>query len=341
MRNARIVSIVTALAAGFCLLGAGSALAVSGECVNCHTMHQTDGSGNPLSGTSTALLNKADCYACHSGSTGSAPKVDKSTSVSAGGSFYWVDQGDDTVGHNVAYLTNNTDGTLSAPPGFGSGEAAPDGSVPFGGSYTGQALTCAGTNGCHGTHSISSDMAAMQGAHHDNASGAVDAALGSSPGQSYRFLKGIKGYEDPDYETSTGHNRYYGVDGGGSTQTISAFCGQCHGQFHGGSTDTGDLANGWIRHPTDLDLSSANGSEYVVTAYNMLVPLASENLNAGDSVDSSTTKNQIVTCLSCHRAHGSDQPDLLRWTYSDMVAGTTTAAAGTGCFYCHTTKDGI
>ncbi|BCA79359.1 cytochrome c3 family protein [Desulfuromonas sp. AOP6] len=334
-KNMKIVLLAGCLS----FIASGTAFAVSGPCVNCHTMHQTDGSGNVMSGASTALLNKADCYACHSGASGGAPKVDKQTNISAGGSFYWVDQGVDTVGHNVAYLTNNTDGILTAPPGFGSGEAAPDTSVPFGGTYTNQALTCAGTTGCHGTHSIASDMAALQGAHHSNASGAVDAALDALPGDSYRFLKGIKGYEDPEYEVGTGHNRYYGVDGGGDNQTISALCARCHGQFHG---DAETYADGWIRHPTDLDLSSAFGSEYVVTAYDKNVPLGSSVVAMSDSVDSTTNSNQVVTCLSCHRAHGSDQPDLLRWAYTDMVAGTSDAAiAGTGCFYCHTTKDGI
>ncbi|MCP3178278.1 MAG: cytochrome c3 family protein [Desulfuromonadales bacterium] len=334
----KIVKIVL-LAGGLSFVAAGTAFAVSGACVNCHTMHQTDGSGNVMSGASTALLNKADCYACHSGASGGAPKVDKQTNISAGGSFYWVDLGDDSLGHNVAYLTNNSDDTLTSPPGFGSGEVAPDGSTPFGGTYTDQPLTCAGTTGCHGTHSIASDMAALQGAHHSNAAGALDAATAALPGDSYRFLKGVKGYEDPEYETGTGHNRYYGVDGGGDNQTISALCARCHGQFHG---DTETYANGWIRHPTDLDLSSAFGSEYTVTAYNKTVPLGSSVVAASDVVVSTATDDyEVVTCLSCHRAHGSDQPDLLRWVYSDMVAGTETAAAGTGCFYCHTTKDGI
>jgi predicted CXXCH cytochrome family protein len=49
----------------------------------------------------------------------------------------------------------------------------------------------------------------------------------------------------------------------------------------------------------------------------------------------------IVLCLSCHRAHGSAHDDLLRWDYAGMQAGTTGAEAGSGCFICHTTKDGV
>ena len=45
----------------------------------------------------------------------------------------------------------------------------------------------------------------------------------------------------------------------------------------------------------------------------------------------------IVMCLSCHRAHGSPENDLLRWDYSSIQAGTGTN--DNGCFVCHTTKN--
>jgi len=48
----------------------------------------------------------------------------------------------------------------------------------------------------------------------------------------------------------------------------------------------------------------------------------------------------MVICLSCHRAHASDQPDMLRWDYNLMIVDRTGPAAGTGCFKCHTDKDG-
>ena len=46
----------------------------------------------------------------------------------------------------------------------------------------------------------------------------------------------------------------------------------------------------------------------------------------------------IVTCISCHRAHGTPYADLLRWDYSNNCnAGSDNADCG--CFQCHTTKD--
>jgi predicted CXXCH cytochrome family protein len=68
-------------------------------------------------------------------------------------------------------------------------------------------------------------------------------------------------------------------------------------------------------------------------------PVVPENSSSTVTPNDDTTENgAIVMCLSCHRAHGSDQPDLLRWAYAGMQAGTGTA--DTGCFVCHTTKNG-
>ncbi|MBU0682021.1 MAG: hypothetical protein KKD73_11440, partial [Proteobacteria bacterium] len=44
--------------------------------------------------------------------------------------------------------------------------------------------------------------------------------------------------------------------------------------------------------------------------------------------------------LSCHVAHASAYPDMLRWDYNNMIAETNDPQQkDTGCFICHTTKD--
>ena len=161
-------------------------------------------------------------------------------------------------------------------------------------------------------------------------------------------------------------------------KTISYLCAECHGNFHSGtdiiynSTTIAD-ANPWLRHPTDFslqttaadteyrDYANASGTLYATgtSAYNYIAPLASANVSAGDDNNkkaSTTTPptgaisdpfavadNDIVTCLSCHRAHGSAYADLLRWDYTDMQAGSggdgVNKFANKGCFACHTTKD--
>jgi len=81
--------------------------------------------------------------------------------------------------------------------------------------------------------------------------------------------------------------------------------------------------------------------EYGSYAVNMQAPVGSKLISdayvrATQSVNNAD--DAIVTCISCHRAHGSQYADLLRWDYATMTAhnGTT---GNVGCFQCHTSKD--
>ena len=141
-----IVFLVVVLTYGF-------ADAISGQCSNCHTMHNSqdggyvvqtyNGSGGLDSGVSTPqdYLLVADCIGCHTGPSGDvdatnsfgAPIVLHITCPSgqqgggytlAGGDFCFVASGissrDDTFGHNVEGLAAS-DGNVSptnTPPGF-------------------------------------------------------------------------------------------------------------------------------------------------------------------------------------------------------------------------------
>lgn len=363
---------------------------VNGQCSDCHTMHNSQDGAEVVSGLNRSLT-KGDCIGCHTGDNaagGNIPYVNNSsieygpdydssgvltnaeaTNSLAGGTFSNM-TGNDSYGHNVVGLSS-ADGVLGqTPPGWIATGFPAEGGSSVGDNWTTQQLTCAGTNGCHGSHDNADDFADVRGAHHGDDS-TID---GSTVAQSYRFLRGILGHEDADWErtvSSSDHNAYYGVDRtststtGIDTQTISYLCAECHGLFHsndGSTTGSGiihngptiDNANPWLRHPTDFALSSTDaGSEYldyadadgslaaesgVTAAYNFIAPLAS----ATSSVESNPfndTDNDIVTCLSCHRAHGSSYPDALRWDYTAMVAGTSSGFDNKGCFACHTTKD--
>ena len=376
----------------FLLWGGGICYAaISGVCSNCHTMHNSQGgdgevetySGGSLLTQQTTPQNqllKASCIACHAGSsgatndhgapivvhTGSAPGGQGASYTLAGGDFWWVATGlgyathGDAYGHNVAGISA-VDATLTeTPPGFDTG-ATPgilgDGSIANGGSW-GTQLTCAGMYGCHGSHAYTDADTAIAGAHHGNTGGTSaqvsSAAIASSVGASYRFLGGIWGLENSNWnfgETIANHNEYYGIAAPSATygikNTISYSCAQCHGTFHDSDT-IGGTSSPWTRHPTDLVLPNTTGKEYsdynpdAANVYSLVAPVAR---GAVPALSSSTVQvdgiadadGAIVMCLSCHRAHGSPEPDLLRWTYSGIQAGS--GITDTGCFICHTTKN--
>ncbi|MFC1513206.1 cytochrome c3 family protein [Thermodesulfobacteriota bacterium] len=60
---------------------------------------------------------------------------------------------------------------------------------------------------------------------------------------------------------------------------------------------------------------------------------------AWETPDNPVRSKAVVMCLSCHRAHGSEYPDMLRWDYNTMIVNDEQGATGTGCFVCHSSKD--
>jgi predicted CXXCH cytochrome family protein len=325
-------------------------------------MHNSqNGLSTVVSGPTPSLLNN-NCVGCHSGTNAGngtpfvfntgAPiygetGTENSTTTLAGGSFYWVNDaaGGDAAGHNVEGLAS-ADATFPTPPGFGSGFAAADGTlVGNGGGWPANTqVTCAGVYGCHGTHDQVDDVQAVKGGHHSAAHGSV--VPGSSPtsADSYRMLVGIAGYEDSDWEYtvsdgSIDHNQYKGVDGpiGTDTSTIGYLCGECHGQFHQNTNSSSP----WLRHPTDFDMANSTRADYAAynggtganNPYSVITPVASVSINAPLSVVTPDTANDdtIVTCISCHRAHGTPYYKSLRWDYANGIGGY--------CTNCHTSKN--
>lgn len=353
MKKISLLSVLLSMV--FMLFAAGNLFALSGPCVDCHTMHNSqDGAVMGEATPSDALLLASSCSGCHARAgvvndgTNSIPQIDGSTygtNTLAGGSFYWVSFSGDAYGHNVEDFGDAVDATLGEdPPGwdpaYGVALSAPN--------WGTNQLTCAGVYGCHGDHTVTDKFGAVQGAHHY--SGATNLAV---TGGSYRFLLGIAGIEDADWEYTTSvtdHNVYQGTDRtGGSaddTSSISYFCAKCHGDFHASAdvnADTSTMSNPWLRHPTDIDMV-ALGGEYAgyggLDGYVVEAPVALSTLAAPTAT--SYDAEAVVTCLSCHRPHGSDQLDLLRWDYTTMTVGALGGAGGgEGCFHCHTSKDGV
>lgn len=300
------------------------------RCDTCHTMHNSQGGNLNINGIGVqgALLGST-CYGCHTGVNGAVaglhtpyifstgkpnygdPGFETGTEplhdTLAGGSFWWVGQGsaNDLKGHNV-----NIPGVTVGFP----------------------ALSCAGVNGCHGDLSRDNETAAMSQSHHAPTS---QYKSGSTLASSYRFLNGIAGYEDQDYEltlTSSDHNQYKGnATNPTDTTTLDSFCVRCH---------SGVLHGPWNGHPSSYDLGGvAHASDYGTQGgnpagtYNIEIPLGSTDVSApkGTVTLGAPVGDAIVVCISCHRAHGSPYDNNLRWDYKNVIPGS----ADDLCLVCH------
>ncbi|VAW39779.1 hypothetical protein MNBD_DELTA04-1467 [hydrothermal vent metagenome] len=369
-RHRHCLLVLATLGSLFSLAFAGAAFAaITGPCSECHTMHNSQ-NNQPMTFNSSATPNdtllKATCYGCHAQGGASAlvtvgvdtiPQVFHTDTIDlAAGNFAYItglkgSGASDSKGHNISDLTG-IDNTLSVPPGLIDGNHPP---------ITTSELSCAGDYGCHGNRqSFDPDYQGIRGAHHTNLGGSLDpAATDKDAGHSYRFLVGVKGYEDPDWQytkSATDHNEYFGrstpIQLGCSTTschgyggvrppdgTMSQFCATCHGNFHTLATPSSngigpDAISPFIRHPTDLSLP-ATGEYAAYTTYNVNVPIARITVPTAPS-GTVTPGSDAVMCLSCHFAHAGNYPEMLRWDYTTMIAG---GGGSGGCFVCHSTKN--
>lgn len=345
---------------------------VSGPCVSCHTMHNSQNNASMMYAGQTGpveYLLRGNCLGCHGQGTGanivsSIPQVRHSNATDlAGGNFGYItalkarDAADagatsSTVGHNVIDFTGFTEATLTAPPGDENATGV-----------TNANFTCAGQFGCHGNRLTAGSMAAIKGAHHANDAvlkfGTIsEAGQGGTTALSYRFLLGVKGGEETNWmgiaPSNTVHNEYKGAIDRGTESTISSpgggtisgLCAECHGTFHG--TGVGDIgtAEPWLRHPTDIVMPVTGEYQYYNSStgggaaanYNIDAPVARVTItNSIVSTTTPGTNNSIVMCLSCHKAHATANADILRWNYEDISAGG--GQSNTRCFICHTQKD--
>lgn len=322
---------------------------VSGPCVNCHTMHNSQGGTQPttwdLGVNPRGSLVANSCLGCHT-TDGSDPRpttgglyVKSSTSGAftdnnclSGGFFPYTDESSDNHASKAHSL-----GSKAAPAGYS------------GSWYEGttNGLTCAGTNGCHGLQTEDDESTAIKGGHHgENIFRILYAYDGTNSTE-------VRGKGAPDYEkalikavtaeptgniartidTAYGHNIY---KAGSTGDTISKLCANCHGDFH---TDVGS-SGAWTRHPTDQILPTG----WTVQTDAFVTDYDCKYNPYGFASDTSTAGKKYVTCLSCHRAHGTEKFDLLRFNYnpsdpSTLQVANSGANSGAGyqfgCLACH------
>lgn len=334
---------------------------VTGECVNCHTMHNSQG-GTPMPGVGNipetgpfSALTRGTCVGCHSNTGSATIKTIGSSNIPvvfntvppvnelAGGNFYWVKTKGEEYGHNVLTIPDIIqDSKLTTAPGRPSGASGPN---------------------CTGCHDKISYCTSCHNPHHHADDSAV---VVTETGGYYRFLwsgatfhadGGVIGIEDSDWEQTkneSDHNEYKGgvltTGGGHNTDfSMSDYCAGCHQKFH--DTTFVGISSPWLRHPNNYALPADANKEYRLYntqdgttkgPYNPQAPVARPDLTGYSGPSNLVTPGtDQVFCLSCHRPHGTPYKDILRWDYDGMIAGTTGPTKGTGCFICHTSKDGV
>lgn len=370
--------------------------ALTGRCDNCHTMHNSqDGMPNTFINPITSnqysaqpFLVKSDCLGCHANvnatgpiytiSGSDIPQVFHSGSEDlAAGNFYHLLSGENR-GHNILDF-GSMDSRYAGQPHPGAYRV--DYLIGHEAMFTGEDFTCAGSRGCHGKRDggwtpqrPTSNLYAFKGVHHKNSSAGNRLTVANETYNSYRFLYGVKGYENNGQVNSAtkwqnkdpnNHNEYYGTDTppmyealgdcdschlGGTgpvvppQNTISAFCGTCHGNFHTltgtdpffESEGIGGSSSPFKRHPTDIKIPATG--EYSISnrvGYDVNSPVARNTVYA--SMSGAVTNNDVVMCLSCHGAHATPYPSMLKWDYTTMLAGGSIPNPK-GCFACHTQK---
>lgn len=371
----RVVLIVMALVVILVGTSEQSYSKALGPCSNCHTMYNSSDDGllnfDDTDIPDTTLIT-GTCYGCHAqGGPNPTIKIGhiivpqvmhSGKSNLAGGNFGYItglvgSGAADNKGHNISGLTG-------ADYSFPQNSSLPGRfkeNVHDESRFNARDLRCAGNNGCHAYRNYEPGTT-LRGVHHNNVDGQLNQA--TEPGNSYRFLMGVKGFESSDWQenpTIENHNEYFGLstpvqlgcsavschNGPGRlvqspNGTMSQFCATCHGNFHtlatGDSDGIGSTATSpFIRHPTDLSLPST-GEFGAFTVYNLDAPVA--RLNVPDAASSVVTPGEdAVMCLTCHVAHASNYPDMLRWDYTGLVAGKAGTATGNGCFICHSGKE--
>jgi len=320
------------------LVSVSANAAITGKCSDCHTMHASqDGTAT----TPNDNLTKFSCIGCHNGGVAAAPNVfgQLAAARTAGGTFNSniVDAAatDYHKVHNVSDVTwtNPEVELLNTTPGTEAGGfTEPDGAAE---------LTCAGTLGCHGQAS-----GGFKGFHHNSYPNA------------YRFLRfndgagnytDIKGKGDTTWELggadAAGHNVYYALtdDNSATRDSISSLCSMCHGDFHGQDDTTDSGTSPWKRHPTEVAIPAAWDAigagvtiDYNVTPFGF-TGADYTAMTTATAYSATLADNPRVVCVSCHRAHGSDYNDLLRFNYTDVGTLQTAGSGATiGCLACHT-----
>jgi predicted CxxxxCH...CXXCH cytochrome family protein len=333
-------------------------------CADCHTMHFSMqhgyGSGNPVgtkpptggptsdwlgaTGPNNYLLKAPAntlCLQCHDNQTfapdvyGLNSNADPSQGRAAGA------VNDPTLGTPYETWKGHTLGATTTPPGFDPAVVglSPTWYNPAGG------LDCVSCHAQHGPATAYRNLGAY--------------ALGATAGNfrptyvigttndttkdvwvnlaSYTAGSGNAATFNPYYDyANISFNRNDAVVGSTkSSNRMDTFCASCHGDFHGGPGDTGIGAtaaalDGFIRHPTSqVTIGAAGGQGY--GGHSSLAWYTSGTTKARVyASDHAGWTDAAPGCLTCHKAHGNQNPFGLFFLNRNATSVNDQGGLGTG-----------
>lgn len=301
------------------------------KCSECHTMHASrqhalDGAGvDPLysTGINTAIAYEKlllangvneTCLACHN-AQGAVPDVlgvnassFASGKRSAGALNGTV--GTHSPGGTYADYMGHTLGTSLTPPGDAI-------------SYVASAVEGFNCADCHAVHGsgayrnlgLSSYMGPAPLAHDATnpftTVGPTYAAVGA-PGRNSLVTTNDVSILDAARTYDTDKVKF-----GEGTGGMNAYCGVCHGNFHGTANTVSVIDASFVRHPT-------TGIE---RTGNLIGSDANATVLVRPSWKDETAKVFEVACLSCHKGHGNERGYGLLYPQITTTPGAATAVA--------------